>query len=266
MADAHKIAAAKKAAQAQVTAQRRRYAVTWALAAVVLVGLFAALIAYIVRQGDVSEVSGDGQLTPTVVSDNGGIGVAKSGVVGEGLDDAPVRLDVYFDFMCPGCGAFEHYEAAVLDELRASGDLVVYYHPLGNLDRYSQGTEFSTRAASAAALVAEESPASFVDFVAGMFAQQPAENTPGLSDEQIMEIARAAGVPDAVVDRIPDHEYSSWVRVATEQAAKDGAAYTPILALDGEMMDLQQDPGAFDWSASETALRDELIRRAEAAS
>jgi len=266
MNKAQKVTEAKKAAEARVAAQRRRYAVTWGLVAIVAVGLMAALIAFIVRQGEVTEISGEGQLTPTVASANNGFGVARSGVVGEGLDEPPVRLDVYFDFMCPACASFEHFEAAYLDELRASGDVVVYYHPLANLDRASAGSQFSTRSASAAALVAEEAPEAFVAFVAQMFANQPAQGTTGLSDEEMTQIALTAGVPEDVAQRIQNREYTSWARVASEQAARDGIPYTPAVVLDGVLQDPESDPGAFNWTASETALRDEILRRAAEAS
>ncbi len=266
MTQAQKVAAAKKAAEAHVAAQRRRHAATWGLVAIVVIGLLAALIAFIVRQGEVTEVSGEDQLTPTLASENNGFGVAQSGVVGEGLDAPPVRLDVYFDFMCPACASFEHFEAPYLDELRASGDVVVYYHPLANLDRASAGSQFSTRSASAAALIAEEAPDVFVAFVAEMFLNQPEQGTTGLSDEQMVEIALKVGVPEDVAQRIPDHEYTSWARVASEQAARDGIPYTPAVVLDGVLQDPQSDPDAFNWTASETALRDEILRRAAEAS
>ena len=266
MTQSHKVAAAKKEAEARVAAQRRRLAVAWGVVAVVVVGLLAALIAFIVRQGDVSEVSGDNQLTPTVVSDNNGFGVAQSGVVGEGLDEPPVRLDIYFDFMCPACATFEHFEAPYLDELRASGDVVVYYHPLANLDRSSQGSQFSTRSAAAATLIAQEAPDAFVAFIAEMFVQQPQQGTTGLSDEQMTDIAISVGVPEEVAKRIADREYTSWVRVASESAAQEGIPYTPIIALDGVLQDPQSDANAFNWATSETALRDEILRRAAEAS
>ena len=50
-----KLAAAKKKAQAQVNAQQRRALVVWIVVGVVVVGLFAALTAYIVRQGNVTQ-------------------------------------------------------------------------------------------------------------------------------------------------------------------------------------------------------------------
>lgn len=265
MATNSKVAEAKRAAERQVAAQRRKSLVSWIVIAIVVIAAFAMLVAYIVRQGSVSEVSGEGQLTPAVASDNGGFGLAAPGVVGEGLGEAPVRLDVYFDFMCPICGAFEAYEADVLDELRVDGTVDVYYHPLSILDHQAQGSEFSTRAASAAALVAEESPEQFLDFVAGMFAVQPAEGTPGLSDEQIQQVALGAGVPQGVVDRIPLHEYASWVGVATEASVRDGVGGTPTIALDGAIQDVRNDPTAFNWAESETALHDEIVRRAQEA-
>ncbi|NTV40371.1 MAG: hypothetical protein HGA51_10535, partial [Demequinaceae bacterium] len=51
-----KVAEAKKKAQAQVNAQQRRALVVWIVIGLVIVGLLAAVIAYIVRQGDVDNV------------------------------------------------------------------------------------------------------------------------------------------------------------------------------------------------------------------
>lgn len=248
MASNDKVAAAKKAAQAQVKARERRALVIWIVLGVVLVGLFAALVAYIVRQNDVGDLgSGDGA-SVTVASDNGGIPVGQEGVVGQDLDESRVRLDVYFDFLCPYCNLFEQTQGQTLEELRSEGKVDVYYHPLNFLDRLSQGTQYSTRSASAAALVAQEDPDAFLDFMELMFQNQPAENTSGLSDEQIVEIAKQAGVAEDVAERIPDHEYATWVRQATEKASQDGVGFTPQLAINGELQDPQADPDAVNWT------------------
>ena len=104
-----KVADAKKKEQAQVSAQQRRALVMWIVIGVIVVGLFAALIAYIVRQGNVSTVvDTKGQLTPAIATTNGGFGVGASGVVGgKDLSSSHVRLDVYFDYMCPVCNQFD---------------------------------------------------------------------------------------------------------------------------------------------------------------
>ena len=242
-----KVADAKKKAQSQVRAQERRAMAVWVVIGVVVVALFAALVAYIVRQGDVDAVTSGDQSTPTIASDNGGFAVGTAGVVGEGLDDSHVRLDIYLDFMCPICGTFEEYRGAEIDALREAGALDVYYHPISILDSYSQGTAYSTRAASAAALVAEESPETFLAFATALFASQPEENSTGLTDAEIQAIATSAGVPDDVVAKIPDYAYSSWVRSATEQASVDGVGGTPTLALNGVIQDPQNNADDLNW-------------------
>lgn len=238
MANNDKVVAAKKAAQAQVKAQERKALVMWIVVGVVLVGAFAALVAYIVRANDVAPLEGE---------DNGGLGVGASGVVGQDLDPSHVRLDIYFDFMCPYCNLFEQTQGDTVDELRSAGTVDVYYHPLNFLDRLSQGSEYSTRSASAAALIANEEPDKFLDFVKIMFENQPAENSSGLSDDQIVDLAKQAGVSDEVANKIPDHEYASWVRSATETASQDGVAFTPQLALNGKLQDPQSDSSAVNW-------------------
>jgi hypothetical protein len=114
----------------------------------------------------------------------------------------------------------------------------------------------------AAALIAQESPESFIGFVQQLMANQPAEGTEGLSDEQIQSLASAAGVPDAVVARIPDHEYAAWVRSASEDASKAGVLYTPTLGFNGDIQD-PTDPASVQWS-QEGALRQAIVTRSGA--
>lgn len=250
---------AQAQAQAQADGQKRRATVTWIVVGVIVVGLMSALVAFIVRQGAVDDVSIAGPSSAPLVSSDGGFGVGSSGVVGKDLDASHVRLDIYFDFICPACGSFEQTQSATLDELRAAGTVDVYYHPLSYQDDKSLGTRYSTRAASAAVLVAEESPESFVAFVESLFANQPSEGTTGLSDDEIQSLALAAGVPDPVVARIPDHEYASWVRSASETASKDGVRYTPTLGFNGDIQD-PTDSASVQWS-QEGALRQAIMER-----
>jgi len=253
------IAEAKRQAEADARAQSRRRAVGWSVASVVVVALFVALVAYIVRQGDVSEVSGEGQLDLAVATENGGIPVGTGGVVGEELDSSRVRLDVYFDFICPACAGFEQMHSETMSDLREEGLVDVYFHPLGYLDGHSLGTEFSTRAASASALIAAESPDDFLAFMEAMFVNQPAQNTEGLTDAQIPAIASQVGIADEVVSRIPNHEYTSWVRMATERASKDSLPFTPTLAINGVMQNPRDNPDDLNWTAEgalEQAIRD----------
>jgi len=251
------VAEAKKKAQSQVDAQKRRTVVTWIVAGVIVVGIVSALVAFIVRQDAIDDVALVGASGAPAVTADGGLGVGSEGVAGQDLDPDRTRLDVYFDFICPWCAHFEITQAEMLDELRTEGLVDVYYHPLAYLDSASSGTEYSTRAASAAVLVYQESPEEFLDFVQQLMANQPEEGSTGLTDEAIQSLASLAGVSDAVVAKIPDHEYAAWVRSASEEANKAGVVYTPTLGLNGHIQG-PTDPASIQWT-EDGALRQALL-------
>lgn len=178
---------------------------------------------------------------------SGAIPVAASGVAGstEGADPDAVVVSVYVDYLCPFCRIFEMVNEADLAELRASGAVVVEYHPIAILDDASQGSYYSTRAATAAAFVADQAPEQFVDFNTALFANQPAEGSTGLTEAQFAEIARAVGVADEVAAVIETGEYldvfAYWVQAATYQASLDLTQLaTPTVLIDGVEVDRTQ--------------------------
>src|SRR5690606_35380836 len=124
-----------------------------------------------------------------------------------GSPDAPVTVSVYFDYMCPACGRFEEANSAELDRMVEEAEALVELRPISFLDRTSQGTEFSTRAANALATVTAESPQHAWAFHQAMFENQPQEGTGGLNDARIAEIAQDAGVPEEVTDLFEDRTY-----------------------------------------------------------
>src|SRR5450756_2403262 len=161
-----------------------------------------------------------------------------------------VVVSVYVDYMCPYCGQFEAVNGPTLDQLRGDGTIIVEYHPVSILDEASLGTAYSTRAAAAAALVADQAPEAFVAFNTALFATQPAENTAGLTDAEIAALARGAGVPEAVASTIESGAYLAgpgsfvnWVGAATDRAAQDlGRLATPTVLIDGAPLNA-------DWAA-----------------
>lgn len=214
----------------------------------------AAGAAYTGEPAAITEVE-----APSTALESGGIPVGAEGVAGEEPAEDDVVVDVYLDFMCPYCAQFEESNEPELAALRASGDVTVVYHATSILDRLSQGTEFSTRAAVAAAVVADEAPEQFLDFNAALFANQPAENSEGLSDEEIAQIARDAGVPDEVVSRFTaadgDEEwrvFAPYVASLTDNAGTtlrsaggSGEFTTPAIVIDGARWEIDwRQPGA----------------------
>ncbi len=265
-ASPNKIDEAKRLAAEQRQAAKRKVIAVWTVAAILAVAVFAAVVAYIVRQDDISTVSGEGQLTPAIADEFDGIGVGPEGIAGEGLGKGKVRFDLYLDPMCPACKSFEHYEADIIDALREDGTIDVYYHPMNGLDRLSLGTKYSSRAASAIVLIAEEDPEHMLAFIDALYANQPDENTKGLDDATLQQLATSVGVPEAVAAKIPDHAYMDWVDDASARAGERGLRVYPTFAVDGVMQDTAVNPDAIDWTLSETALHDALVKLAESKS
>jgi len=180
---------------------------------------------------------------PQGSTESGAIPVGPEGVAGtvDGAASDAVVVSVYVDYMCPYCGQFEAVNGPTLDQLRGDGTIIVEYHPVSILDEASLGTAYSTRAAAAAALVADQAPEAFVAFNTALFATQPAENTAGLTDPEIATLARGAGVPEGVASTIESGAYLAgpgsfvdWVGAATDRAAQDlGRLATPTVLIDG---------------------------------
>jgi len=169
---------------------------------------------------------------------------AETGAIAVG--DGPNQLDTYIDFMCPICNQFEQIYGETIQGLVDDGSVTLNIHPISILDRASQGTEYSTRAANAMYCVAVEDAEASVPFMQAMYENQPAEGTSGLTDDEILAIASGVGVTgiDACVN---DGRYAKYVADMTEKTpVKPGAAGigTPTVLLNGEFVDLTGDPQA----------------------
>jgi len=133
---------------------------------------------------------------------------------------AVIDIKLYVDYLCPNCGTFDKKNG---DQLRAwlkTGAATIEIHPIAVLTTKSAGTQYSLRAANAAACVAEFSPDHFFDFNHALFVDQPKEGTAGLTDQQIEARATKVGVTGMtqVVKCIDDHRFRSWVQAATTRA------------------------------------------------
>jgi protein-disulfide isomerase len=183
---------------------------------------------------------------PSTAQTDGGIPVGARGVAGETPAPGGVVVTVYQDYACPACLKFEKANDAELATLRATGRVTVEYHAISILDRMSSGHEYSTRAANAAAVVADEAPDSFLAFNAALFANQPPEGSTGLSDDRIASAARGAGVPQKVVDRftatVPGQKWRTFspyvealTRAASAQLGSSGGV--PTVFINGKRFD-----------------------------
>jgi protein-disulfide isomerase len=134
--------------------------------------------------------------------------------------DGVLDIQMYVDYLCPICGSFEATNGDYISSLLENGDTTVEIHPISILDRLSQGSKYSTRASNAAACVANFSPNQFYDFHNLLFANQPKENTLGLTDEELIAFTTQAKVQkaDAIASCIRDQTFKGWATTATARA------------------------------------------------
>lgn len=206
------------------------------VAVILILGQEAKPIAYRGSEPlDISQVT-----TPATANETGGIPVGSDLVAGSSAGEDAVVVEVVFDYQCPHCANFEAVNAADIEMLLESGNVEFLFRPVAFMDYASNGKEFSTRAANAAAVVADLAPEHYLAFHNALLANQPQGN--GLTDEDIAEIALGVGVPQAAADEFttnaPDSDerlYSRWIAAATEYTTNDlGGLSTPAILVNGE--------------------------------
>ncbi len=226
---AREIRAAREAEHRRAAKRKR---IISAVGGLVIVGLLVAIGVAVVKAA-----SGNDD-TSTATGPTNGVVVAPAGATAGGAltvgqADAPVRVEIYLDYMCPYCGRFERANGGELNRLVADGTARLELYPLAFLDRMSQGSEYSTRTANAAATVADQAPDKLLAFNQALYERQPEEGTRGLSDDEIATLAREAGVPGEVVASFHENRFRPWVAATTEKVLNGGVSGTPTVKING---------------------------------
>ncbi|TFD73181.1 DUF4190 domain-containing protein [Cryobacterium fucosi] len=127
----------------------------------------------------------------------------------------PTTVDVYFDPMCPYCKQFEVANGARLSAAVDAGAITLRLHALTFLDPASQGTDYSSRASAALTCQATLRPESTLDYLAALYAHQPAENSPGLTDDELVALQ---GANLDFADCVASGRYLAWSQENTKAA------------------------------------------------
>lgn len=211
-------AAIRQRLEEQRAAERRRRTMITSAIAVVLV-LLAGAVGYGVY------------LTQQPVDVQRPVGAVDNGT-GLAVGDGPVTVDLYVDFLCPACRAYEKEAAPVLDQYLDEGRITLVYHPLNILDNLSS-TDYSTRAGAAAAAASDAGKLNA--YARALFAQQPPEHSAGLSDQKLIEIGRSVGLTSsAFAKAVKSDKYHAWMTYATGKADERGVRGTPTVLVNGE--------------------------------
>lgn len=179
---------------------------------------------------DTSKVPAQPTAAATAVADPATIGIKAS------ASGKPAQVVMYLDFMCPACNNFEKTFGAGLDTLRNEGKITVEYRPLPFLDRFSSGTNYSSRSAAAAACVVDQSPDKFKAYLDSLYANQPAENSKGLDNATLEKLATEAGAA-SITSCVDAKTYRPFVAYTGALGAAAGINATPTLFVDGKQWD-----------------------------
>ena len=139
-------------------------------------------------------------------------------------------VDVYLDPMCPYCRLFEETNGDQLAGLVADDTITLRLHPITFLDAASQGTDYSSRASGALTCEAALNPEGTLDYLAGLFAIQPAENSEGLPNDQLIALSNGG---TSIADCVESGEYQLWAQRNTENALNGSIEDAEITSIEG---------------------------------
>jgi protein-disulfide isomerase len=211
----------------QQEAERLRKRRLWITIGAVAAVLLAGGVGWLVLQSQ----QASSYTAPKGAGDIGG----KDGSV-QVAGDGPVKVEVYLDFLCPVCRQFEATANPTLDEMIAKKKITLIWHPIAILDSKTSPAGYSTRAASAAACASDQGQLKV--FGEALYAQQPAEDSAGLTDDQLIDIGKAVGLASpAFDDCVRAGTYKNWVAHVTDLSARNGINGTPTVYVGGKRLE-----------------------------
>lgn len=205
----------------QAKERKVRNLITFSILGVAVLAIVGVIVAVVLSTRNAPEAEGGGAVTGDYS-------------VMAGQPDAPVKITIYQDFMCPFCGMFERANRTDLESLVDSGTAQIEFHIVNWQDRQSQGTRYSTRSGNAFVAVAKAEPQNVMAFNAALFDKQPEEGTPGLSDAEIAQLARDAGVGNDVIATFARMSNEQFIANSTSVAEKSGITGTPSILINGQ--------------------------------
>lgn len=189
---------------------------------VLLLGAVLGGVIYTNNQKDATE----GQDIATSSSDASYPVTRDGAVVVVGEDTAKVTLDVYEDFLCPACRAFEDSYGRSIEEYVEDGTVRVRYHMLPMLNDRSDPPGYSLDSANAALCAADAGK--FPEFHLSLFGEQPEEGSRGWDKQQLVKLGKDLGITSPAFESCVDSgEYNSLI-----EAHFDEVRETPYLQQD----------------------------------
>jgi protein-disulfide isomerase len=213
----------------QTPQERRRNRVVWigCVAAVLLV------VAGAISWGVYRSKQAPAEALPAGVTSDGG---QVAGIMA-GDEGGPVRVEVYLDFMCPGCRQISTSTTLLFNQLLGQKKIKLIWHPVSFMDTASVPAGYSTRAASAVACAATVSMNKMKALGEALLTIQPPPGSPGFNDDQLVEIGGTVGLnAPSFAQCVRAQRYRAWVTSGNQQALRRGIQQAPGIYVAGKPM------------------------------
>lgn len=155
-----------------------------------------------------------------------------------GKADAPVKIEEWGDYQCPGCGIFaKEVVPKLIAQYVEPGKVQFTFHDFAFLGKES------TRAAEAAACAADQG--AYWPYHDALYANQHGENLNAFSDDRLKALAQTLELDTAKFNACLDSgEKAPLVEAANVAAREAGINSTPTMLINGVKLD--------DWRNWET--------------
>lgn len=172
---------------------RRKLIIGGAVVVVLLIAVIGGVLIYNNQKNDTEGKAIQALAPSSSQQTTSDIPVTRDGgVVVVGKSTAKVTLDVYEDFLCPACGAFEKAYGKAIEQHVEDGSVQVRYHMLPMLNDRSDPPGYSMDSANAGLCAADAGQ--FPAFHDSLYGDQPEEGSRGWDDQQLAKLGEDLGI------------------------------------------------------------------------
>lgn len=141
--------------------------------------------------------------------------------------DGAATVVIYSDANCVHCAEFDKQHRDLLQNSLDNRDITLEYRMVDYLD-YASPDNYSTRAAAAAACVADQNPAAYLPFLSSLYDVYGTEQT----DEQLVQLADAAGAD--ISGCVEEDTFKPFVEYTSAHARGVPVTGTPSVWINGK--------------------------------
>ena len=152
--------------------------------------------------------------------------------------DAPV-VDVYEDFRCPICKAYEGAAGQTITKLAEQGKIKLRVHLMTVIDANTGGHSSAVAGSSAVCALEQDK---WTEYHRALFELQPSEeNAEGFPESDYTKAAKEAGLSGKGLEKwqqcTDNQTYVDYVKSVDEAATKSGINGTPATKVNGTQLD-----------------------------